>query len=77
MVAEKVVENYLTCKNYSFIIKGFGKTQWILLLVSGLLTMTSMGVFLSVGLIGIASQCEFDVSQSERGLMMAAPVTGK
>ncbi|TMW47208.1 hypothetical protein DOY81_007714 [Sarcophaga bullata] len=45
-------------------IIGFGKTQWILLLVSGLLTMTSMGVFLSVGLIGIASQCEFDVSQS-------------
>ncbi|XP_037827198.1 synaptic vesicle glycoprotein 2C-like [Lucilia sericata] len=57
-------------------ILGFGKTQWILLLVSGLLTMTSMSAVLSVGIIGIASQCEFDITQKERGIMMASCVTG-
>ncbi|XP_065356384.1 synaptic vesicle glycoprotein 2A-like [Calliphora vicina] len=57
-------------------ILGFGKTQWLLLLISGLLTMTSMAAVLSVGIIGIASQCEFDISQKERGIMMAACVTG-
>ncbi|KAI8117033.1 Synaptic vesicle glycoprotein 2A [Lucilia cuprina] len=57
-------------------ILGFGKVQWILLLVSGLLTMTSMSAVLSVGIIGIASQCEFDITQRERGIMMASCVTG-
>ncbi|KAM7351024.1 uncharacterized protein ACRADG_003997 [Cochliomyia hominivorax] len=57
-------------------ILGFGKTQWTLLLISGLMTMTSMSAVLSVGIIGISSQCEFDITQKERGVMMAACVTG-
>ncbi|XP_036325295.1 synaptic vesicle glycoprotein 2A [Rhagoletis pomonella] len=55
---------------------GFGKSQWILLLISGLLTLCSMATQTSVGIMAIASQCEFGMSQGEKGIMMAACVTG-
>uniref|UniRef100_A0A1I8PAL4 Major facilitator superfamily (MFS) profile domain-containing protein n=1 Tax=Stomoxys calcitrans TaxID=35570 RepID=A0A1I8PAL4_STOCA len=55
---------------------GFGKVQWLLLINSGLLTITSMAAQLAVGIIGISSQCEFNMSQGEKGVMMAACVAG-
>ncbi|KAM7356633.1 synaptic vesicle glycoprotein 2A-like [Cochliomyia hominivorax] len=57
-------------------ILGFGKTQWILLLICGLLTMTSISAIYSIAVIGISSQCEFKITQKEKGVMMAACVTG-
>ncbi|TMW47207.1 hypothetical protein DOY81_007713 [Sarcophaga bullata] len=42
-------------------IIGFGKTQGVLLLISGLLTMNTMASQLSVGIIAISSQCEFGI----------------
>ncbi|XP_053945475.1 synaptic vesicle glycoprotein 2C-like [Anastrepha ludens] len=63
---------------YEFVLAriGFGKTQWILLFISGLLTLGSMATQTSVGIMAIASQCEFGMSQGEKGIMMAACVTG-
>ncbi|EDV93868.1 GH18057 [Drosophila grimshawi] len=55
---------------------GYGKTQWILLLVSGLLTISSVAAQQSLGIIVIASQCEFHTTEAEKGLMMAASVAG-
>ncbi|XP_005183642.1 synaptic vesicle glycoprotein 2A isoform X2 [Musca domestica] len=57
-------------------ILGFGKFNWLMLLNSGLLTLTSMAAQLAVGIIGISSQCEFNMTQGEKGVMMAACVTG-
>lgn len=36
-----------------------------------------MAAQLAVGIIGISSQCEFNMTQGEKGVMMAACVTGK
>ncbi|XP_075149935.1 synaptic vesicle glycoprotein 2A [Haematobia irritans] len=55
---------------------GFGKVQWLLLINSGLMTITSMAAQLAVGIIGISSQCEFQMTQGEKGVMMAACVAG-
>ncbi|KMZ05790.1 synaptic vesicle glycoprotein 2C [Drosophila simulans] len=55
---------------------GYGKTQWLLLLVSGLLTITSVAAQQAMSIIVIASQCEFETTQAEKGVMMAASVTG-
>ncbi|KAH8293509.1 hypothetical protein KR054_001144 [Drosophila jambulina] len=55
---------------------GYGKTQWILLLVSGLLTITSVAAQQAMSIIVIASHCEFHTTQAEKGVMMAASVTG-
>ncbi|XP_016923661.3 synaptic vesicle glycoprotein 2B [Drosophila suzukii] len=55
---------------------GYGKTQWILLLVSGLLTITSVAAQQAMSIIVIASHCEFETTQAEKGVMMAASVTG-
>uniref|UniRef100_B3P6P8 GG11375 n=1 Tax=Drosophila erecta TaxID=7220 RepID=B3P6P8_DROER len=55
---------------------GYGKTQWVLLLVSGLMTITSVAAQQAMGIIVIASQCEFETTQAEKGVMMAASVTG-
>uniref|UniRef100_A0A1A9V156 Major facilitator superfamily (MFS) profile domain-containing protein n=1 Tax=Glossina austeni TaxID=7395 RepID=A0A1A9V156_GLOAU len=55
---------------------GFGKTQWLLLLISGLITTTSMAAQTSLGIIAIASQCEFNMTQGEKGVMMASSVAG-
>uniref|UniRef100_A0A0K8TY01 Synaptic vesicle glycoprotein 2C n=1 Tax=Bactrocera latifrons TaxID=174628 RepID=A0A0K8TY01_BACLA len=41
-----------------------------------LLTLCSMATQTSVGIMAIASQCEFGMSQAEKGIMMAACVTG-
>ncbi|XP_067618387.1 synaptic vesicle glycoprotein 2A-like [Eurosta solidaginis] len=64
--------------DYEYVLAriGFGKTQWLVLLMCGLLTLFSMATQTSVGIMAIASQCEFGMSQSEKGLMMAACVTG-
>ncbi|KAH8406515.1 hypothetical protein KR215_003947, partial [Drosophila sulfurigaster] len=56
---------------------GYGKTQWILLIVSGLLTITSVAAQQSMGIVVLASDCEFQPSQAEKGVMMAACVAGK
>lgn len=56
---------------------GFRKVQWIVLLISGLITITSMAAQTSIGIIAIASQCEFLTTQADKGLMMGACVTGK
>ncbi|KAH8256313.1 hypothetical protein KR032_000636 [Drosophila birchii] len=56
---------------------GYGKTQWILLLVSGLLTITSVAAQQAMSIIVIASHCEFHTTQAEKGVMMAASVTGE
>ncbi|XP_068153454.1 synaptic vesicle glycoprotein 2C [Drosophila tropicalis] len=55
---------------------GYGKTQWLLLLISGLLTITSVAAQQSMGIIVIASHCEFHTTQAEKGLMMASCVAG-
>ncbi|KAH8295006.1 hypothetical protein KR018_005360 [Drosophila ironensis] len=55
---------------------GYGKTQWILLIVSGLLTITSVAAQQAMSIIVIASHCEFETTQAEKGVMMAASVTG-
>ncbi|XP_017143778.1 synaptic vesicle glycoprotein 2B-like [Drosophila miranda] len=55
---------------------GYGKTQWILLIISGLLTITSVAAQQSMSIIVIASQCEFKSTQAEKGLIMAACVAG-
>ncbi|XP_034475468.1 synaptic vesicle glycoprotein 2C [Drosophila innubila] len=55
---------------------GYGKTQWILLIVSGLLTITSVAAQTSMGIVVLASHCEFHTTQSEKGVMMAACVAG-
>ncbi|KAH8341937.1 hypothetical protein KR059_005206 [Drosophila kikkawai] len=57
-------------------IGSYGKTQWILLLVSGLLTITSVAAQQAMSIIVIASHCEFHTTQAEKGVMMAASVTG-
>ncbi|XP_073823712.1 synaptic vesicle glycoprotein 2A-like [Musca autumnalis] len=57
-------------------ILGFGKFNWLLLLCSGLLTVTSMAAQIAVGIIGISSQCDFNMTQGEKGVMMASCVTG-
>uniref|UniRef100_W8AMM9 Synaptic vesicle glycoprotein 2C n=1 Tax=Ceratitis capitata TaxID=7213 RepID=W8AMM9_CERCA len=64
--------------DYEYVLAriGFGKAQWLLLLISGLLTLCSMATQTSVGIMAIASQCEFGMSQAEKGIMMAACVTG-
>jgi len=49
----------------------------VLLLVSGLLTITSVAAQQAMSIIVIASQCEFETTQAEKGVMMAASVTGK
>lgn len=51
--------------------------QWVLLLVSGLITITSMAAQTSIGIIAIASQCEFHTTQADKGLMLGACVTGE
>ncbi|TMW47206.1 hypothetical protein DOY81_007712, partial [Sarcophaga bullata] len=51
---------------------GFGKTQWILILIGGLLMSTSVFCQLSVGFIAMSSQCEFNMTQNEKGIMMTA-----
>ncbi|XP_037946972.1 synaptic vesicle glycoprotein 2B-like [Teleopsis dalmanni] len=55
---------------------GFGKTQWLLLFISGLMILNSISAQQSVGIIVIASQCEFSTNQSEKGIMLAACVAG-
>ncbi|KAH8407090.1 hypothetical protein KR222_006409 [Zaprionus bogoriensis] len=55
---------------------GYGKAQWILLIVSGLLTITSVAAQQAMSIIILASQCEFETTQAERGVMMAACVAG-
>ncbi|ALC46845.1 CG31103, partial [Drosophila busckii] len=55
---------------------GYGKTQWLLLLISGLLTLTSVGVQTAMSIIVIASQCEFETTQAEKGIMMASSIAG-
>ncbi|XP_001359096.4 synaptic vesicle glycoprotein 2B-like [Drosophila pseudoobscura] len=55
---------------------GYGKTQWILLIISGLLTITSVAAQQSMSIIVIASQCEFKSTQAEKGLIMASCVAG-
>ncbi|EDV42275.2 uncharacterized protein Dana_GF17900 [Drosophila ananassae] len=64
--------------DYDMILEkiGYGKTQWILLIVSGLLTITSVAAQQAMSIIVIASQCEFETTQAEKGVMMAASVTG-
>lgn len=39
--------------------------------------MTSMAAQLSLGIIAISSKCEFNMSQADMGIMMAASVIGK
>ncbi|KAM8703222.1 hypothetical protein ACLKA7_007928 [Drosophila subpalustris] len=55
---------------------GYGKTQWILLIVSGLLTITSVAAQQAMGIVVLASHCEFQTTQAEKGVMMAACVAG-
>ncbi|XP_020814631.1 synaptic vesicle glycoprotein 2C-like [Drosophila serrata] len=55
---------------------GYGKTQWILLLVSGLLTITTVAAQQAMGIIVIASQCDFHTTQAEKGVMMATRTAG-
>ncbi|EDW81273.2 uncharacterized protein Dwil_GK11975 [Drosophila willistoni] len=55
---------------------GYGKAQWLLLLISGLLTITSVASQQAMGIIVIASHCEFQTTQAEKGLMMASCVAG-
>ncbi|KAH8383935.1 hypothetical protein KR009_011380 [Drosophila setifemur] len=64
--------------DYDMILEkiGYGKTQWILLIVSGLLTITSVAAQQAMSIIVIASHCEFETTQAEKGVMMAASVTG-
>lgn len=45
--------------------------------MSGLLTITSVAAQQMMSIITIASQCEFETTQAERGLMMAACVMGE
>ncbi|KAH8359590.1 hypothetical protein KR093_007779, partial [Drosophila rubida] len=56
---------------------GYGKAQWILLIVSGLLTITSVAAQQAMGIVVLASHCEFHTTQAEKGIMMAACVMGK
>ncbi|XP_064541836.1 uncharacterized protein LOC135430926 isoform X2 [Drosophila montana] len=53
---------------------GYGKTQWVLLLMSGLLTITSVAAQQSMSIIVLASHCEFKTTEAEKGVMMAACV---
>ncbi|BFF91687.1 synaptic vesicle glycoprotein 2B-like [Drosophila madeirensis] len=64
--------------DYDLILEkiGYGKTQWLLLIISGLLTITSVAAQQSMSIIVIASQCEFESTQADKGLMMAACVAG-
>ncbi|XP_023173645.2 synaptic vesicle glycoprotein 2B isoform X2 [Drosophila hydei] len=56
---------------------GYGKTQWILLLISGLLTITSVAAQQTMSIVVIASRCEFETTEAEKGVMMAAYVAGR
>ncbi|XP_030243595.1 synaptic vesicle glycoprotein 2C [Drosophila navojoa] len=55
---------------------GYGKTQWLLLLISGLLTITSVAAQQTMSIVVIASRCEFATTEAEMGVMMAAYVAG-
>ncbi|XP_022219396.2 synaptic vesicle glycoprotein 2A-like isoform X2 [Drosophila obscura] len=91
MLSQQVIARYATMQNsfqsntqalhlwdYDLILEkiGYGKTQWLLLIISGLLTITSVAAQQSMSIIAITSQCEFGSSQAEKGLMMAACVAG-
>lgn len=45
--------------------------------MSGLLTITSVAAQQSMSIIVLASHCEFKTTEAEKGVMMAACVTGK
>lgn len=56
---------------------GFGKTQIIVLLVSGLLLMAVINETMGMSIITIASQCDFSTTSMEKGLMGGAAFIGK
>lgn len=57
--------------------KGFGKTQWIMLLTCGMLLMFVINETMGIGIIIIASQCDFSTTSVDKAILGAAAFIGK
>ncbi|XP_054747232.1 synaptic vesicle glycoprotein 2B [Anastrepha obliqua] len=55
---------------------GFGRTQWIMLLVCGMLLMVLINETMGMSIITIASQCDFATSSVDKAVMNAASFVG-
>ncbi|XP_055847868.1 synaptic vesicle glycoprotein 2B isoform X2 [Episyrphus balteatus] len=72
--AKKVVKEWFIEDALNLI--GFGRVQWEILFVSGVLLMMVLNESMGMSMLIIAAQCEFDINSQEKSIMSAACFTG-
>ncbi|XP_018794373.1 PREDICTED: synaptic vesicle glycoprotein 2B [Bactrocera latifrons] len=57
-------------------IIGYGRTQWLMLITSGLLLMMVINETMGMSIVTIASQCDFATTSGDKAIMSAASFAG-
>lgn len=75
-VESKQVPNKESSLEEALNLIGFGRVQWEVLLVSGVLLMLVINETMGMSLITLASQCDFNTTSQEKAILSAACFAG-